>query len=101
MGMTKAVEGSTFVVHTASPFYWNNKTDEELIKPAVDGTMAVVKACKAYGIKRCVITSSVAACRFGYAMDDPDRPADSLFDESHWTKTEAPGVHPYIKSKTY
>ena len=62
--------------------------------------MAVVNACKAHGVKRCVITSSCAANKFGYSMDDPERPSDNVFDESHWTKVEAEGIHPYIKSKT-
>ena len=98
--MQKACEGSTYVVHTASPFYFANQTEEELVKPAVQGTTSVVKACKAYGVKRLVITSSVAAQRFGYNMDDPDRPADSIFDESYWTKVDTEGVHAYLKSKT-
>ena len=33
-------------------------------------------------------------------MDDPERPADSIFDESHWTKIDTQGVHAYLKSKT-
>ena len=95
-----AIEGSTYVVHTASPHYYHNKTEEELIKPAVDGTTAVVKACKTHGVKRCVITSSVVAVRYGYSMDDPDRPADGVFNESHWTKIDGPGTNSYSKSKT-
>ena len=60
----------------------------------------MVKACKAFGVKRLVITSSIAANRFGYTMYDPERPSDSIFDESHWTKVDTQGVHPYLKSKT-
>ena len=96
-----AVAGSTYVVHTASPFYFGAKTEEEVCKPAVDGTMAVVKACKEHGVKRCVITSSCGAVKFGYAADDKDRPAENLFTEEHWTKCDTPGVDFYIKSKTY
>ena len=95
--LASAIEGSTFVVHTASPFSMSAK-EEDLVKPAVDGTMAVVRACKTHDVKRCVITSSVAACRMGFTMDDPDRPADSVFTEKHWTKPETAG-HPYLKSK--
>ena len=85
-------------MHTASPYTFAFKDPDEIIKPAVDGTLAVVKACKAHTVQRCVITSSIAACMFGYKSDDPDRPADSTFTEAHWTKVEnAP--HPYVKSK--
>ena len=43
----KAIEGSTYVVHTASPFpIAAPKHEDELIKPAVEGTTAVLKACK-------------------------------------------------------
>ena len=56
-----AIAGSTFVVHTASPFILKVKNDDEIIKPAVEGTLAVMKACHKHGVKRLVITSSVAA----------------------------------------
>ena len=39
-----ACEGATYVVHTASPFLPHLK-EEELVKPAVEGTTAVLKAC--------------------------------------------------------
>jgi nucleoside-diphosphate-sugar epimerase len=59
--VTKAIAGSTYVVHTASPFFFP-ENDEDVIKPAVDGTVAVMHACSASGgVKRCVITSSIAA----------------------------------------
>lgn len=59
-----ALAGSTFVVHTASPFVLENPTDEqELIKPAVGGTTAVLNACRDHKVTRCVITSSIAAIR--------------------------------------
>lgn len=58
--LTAAIAGSTYVVHTASPFFFP-KEEDDVIKPAVDGTMAVMHACKASGVKRCVVTSSTAA----------------------------------------
>lgn len=56
----KAIEGATYVVHTASPNTWKNpkNEDEELIKPAVEGTLAVMRACQQYKVKRLVLTSS-------------------------------------------
>ena len=46
-----ALAGSTFVVHTASPFVLANPADPDtLIKPAVEGTTAVMRACKTHGV---------------------------------------------------
>ena len=61
--MTKAIAGSTFVAHTASPFFFNvsKEEKEKIIKPAVDGTVFAMEAARATGVKRVVITSSLAA----------------------------------------
>ena len=58
--LQKAIEGATYVVHTASPFpLANPKNDDEVIKPAVEGTLSVMRACKQHKVKRVVITSSM------------------------------------------
>jgi nucleoside-diphosphate-sugar epimerase len=55
-----AIAGSTYVVHTASPFPMANpKTEDEVIKPAVDGTLFVCRACTANKVKKLVITASL------------------------------------------
>ena len=98
--MKNAVVGSDYVIHTASPYILANITDAEnqLMKPAVDGTQNVLDACNAAGtIKRLVITSSIAAV---IAPMKADFPADSTFDESNWTHPNSEGLHPYRKSKT-
>ena len=60
--MIQAMEGSTYIVHTASPFPIENpKNEDVLIKPAVEGTLAVMKAAQINKVKRVVVTSSVAA----------------------------------------
>ena len=62
--MAAAIVGSTFVVHTASPFVLQNPPDADtLIRPAVEGTTAVLNACKANNVQKLVITSSIAAIR--------------------------------------
>ena len=49
-------------MHTASPFVLNPPKDEnELIRPAVEGTLAVVRAAHKHKVKRVVITSSVVS----------------------------------------
>jgi dihydroflavonol-4-reductase len=59
--MADALQGSDYIVHTASPFPLDKPSDEmEIIKPAVDGTLAVMEAAKANKVKKVVITSSVA-----------------------------------------
>ena len=46
-----AVNGSDFVVHTASPFILTFDSEDELVKPAVEGTNAILEACKANKVK--------------------------------------------------
>lgn len=69
----KAIEGATFVVHTASPCDMggnNLKNEDEVRLPAVNGTLAVMKACHKHKVKRMVITSSVGAISLGYKPSD-------------------------------
>jgi len=51
-----------FVMYTASPVFDGKQDDEnELIRPAVEGTESVIRACIKHGMKRCVVTSSIQA----------------------------------------
>ncbi|GAB3792517.1 aldehyde reductase [Spirosoma humi] len=94
MGWEDAAEGCTYVLHVASPFPLVQPDDEnELIIPARDGSLRVLKAAQKAGVKRVVLTSSFAA--IGYSTD----PNGHIFTESDWTDENAP-VQPYIKSKT-
>mmetsp|Transcript_3639 Transcript_3639/g.11402 ORF Transcript_3639/g.11402 Transcript_3639/m.11402 type:complete len:365 (+) Transcript_3639:75-1169(+) len=89
----KAAEGCTLCAHVASPFPLVTPEDEdELIKPAVEGTVKVLEACKAAGIVRVVLTSSVAAVSGG--ADGAKRD----FTSADWTDVER--VEAYPKSKT-
>ena len=56
------IAGSTYVVHTASPVKVSGavKDEDVLLKPAVNGTLAVMKGCQAAKVKRVVITSSTS-----------------------------------------
>ncbi|MEM6768258.1 MAG: aldehyde reductase [Bacteroidota bacterium] len=90
----KAVEGCEYVLHVASPFPFKMPKDEnELIKPAVDGTLRVMKAASKIGVKRLVLTSSFAA--IGYS----DK-GEKSFTEEDWTDPDDKHISAYVKSKT-
>ncbi|MFK8056627.1 MAG: SDR family oxidoreductase [Saprospiraceae bacterium] len=91
-----AVAGCDYVFHVASPYVsYEPKDPNELIKPAVDGTLNVLKAATTAGVKRVVLTSSLAAV--GYGLDaTPSTP----MTEERWTKVDHPDVGSYTKSKT-
>ncbi|KAK7090237.1 uncharacterized protein [Littorina saxatilis] len=89
-----AVSGMTYVIHVASPFPLENpKHEDEVIKPAVEGTLSVLEACaKAGTVKRVVLTSSCAA--IDWTPETHDKPRD----ESSWSDPSK--QDPYSKSKT-
>ena len=94
-GWDKAVAGCDYVLHVASPFPATVPKDEnELIVPARDGALRVLRAARDAGVKRVVLTSSFAAIGYGHA----DR-ADA-FTEKDWTNLTDTSVPPYHKSKT-
>jgi nucleoside-diphosphate-sugar epimerase len=94
-GWPEAVAGCAFVLHVASPFPAGVPKDEdELIVPAREGALRVLRAARDAGVKRVVLTSSFAAV--GYGRGSTDRP----FTETDWTDTEGRDVTAYVKSKT-
>lgn len=93
-GWEEAMHGCDYVLHVASPYIAKEPKDEnELIKPAVDGTLRALKAAKRAGIKRIVITSSMVAM-LGDANGSIDINQDS------WTNVNAKHATAYLKSKT-
>ena len=93
-GWAEAVNGCAFVLHVASPFPAHEPADEdELIVPARDGALRVLRAARDAGVRRVVLTSSFAAV--GYGAQHPDRP----FTEDDWTDPTG-AVSAYVKSKT-
>jgi nucleoside-diphosphate-sugar epimerase len=91
----QAVAGCEYVLHVASPFPPNiPKHEDELIVPARDGALRVLRAARDAGVKRVVLTSSFAAIGYG------QKPHNAPFDESCWTDPSGHDVLPYIKSKT-
>jgi dihydroflavonol-4-reductase len=94
-GWSEAVEGCDYVLHVASPFPPKQPKDpDELIVPAREGTLRVLRASLDAGVKRVVVTSSVAAIRLS------DGAAARPLDERDWTDPNRPGLTPYVRSKT-
>jgi nucleoside-diphosphate-sugar epimerase len=89
------VAGCDYVLHVASPFPSSVPKDEnELIRPAREGALRVLRAARDAGVKRVVLTSSFAAVGYGA----PGRTA--TFTEADWTDVSDPSTQPYVKSKT-
>ncbi|MGD1067698.1 MAG: NAD-dependent epimerase/dehydratase family protein, partial [Vulcanimicrobiaceae bacterium] len=94
-GWSAAVAACDYVLHIASPFPASAPKDEnELIVPARDGALRVLRAARDAGVKRVVLTSSFAAIGYGH----PEQRGP--FDETSWTNLGGPGVGAYVKSKT-
>jgi nucleoside-diphosphate-sugar epimerase len=91
-GWAAAVKGCDYVMHVASPFPATPpKTDDDLVRPAVDGTLRVLRAAAEAGVKRVVLTSSLAAVSSGHHDEKPRTEAD-------WSVVERSSAYP--KSKT-
>ncbi|HEY5708686.1 MAG TPA: NAD-dependent epimerase/dehydratase family protein [Solirubrobacterales bacterium] len=94
-GWAQAVEGCDSVLHVASPFPpVQPKDPDELIVPAREGTLRVLRASMDAGVERVVVTSSVAAVAGGA------RPGGRPLTEGDWTDPDKPGLSPYVRSKT-
>jgi nucleoside-diphosphate-sugar epimerase len=95
-GWAEAVGGCAYVLHVASPFPPSQPRDpDELIVPARDGALRVLRAALDAGVARVVLTSSVAAVRNG------GPPADgSSYTEEDWTDGSNDSLTPYTRSKT-
>ena len=94
-GWPEAVAGCEYVLHVASPFPAAQPKDpDELIGPAREGTLRVLRAALDGGVRRVVVTSSVAAVRGSTSS------AAAPLTEADWTDPDHPKLSPYAKSKT-
>lgn len=94
-GWAEAVAGCDYVLHVASPFPPSlPKHENDLIIPARDGALRVLRAARDAGVKRVVLTSSFAAVGYGH------KPQKAPFTEENWTDLEGDDIRPYTKSKT-
>ncbi len=93
-GWDDAVAGCDYVLHVASPFVTKVPKDEnELIKPAVEGTRRALSAAKKAGVKRVVLTSSMVAML-------GDANGSVAINQGSWTNVNAKHATAYLKSKT-
>ena len=94
-GWTEAVAGCDYVLHTASPFPPKQPKDpDELIVPARDGALRVLRAAFDAGVERVVMTSSVASVRGGGPPLN-----GSTYTEQDWTDGDDASLAPYTRSK--
>jgi dihydroflavonol-4-reductase len=94
-GWPAAAAGCDYVLHVASPLVsYVPKDENELIIPAREGTLRVLRAARDAGVKRIVVTSSAAAIAYGHP------PRVTPFDETSWTNLDGDDVQAYPKSKT-
>lgn len=92
-GWQDAATGCDYVMHTASPFaIANPKSEEEMLAPAVDGTLRVMRAAQATGVRRIVLTSSIVAMMGSMKT--------GTFTPDDWTDVTAKDVSTYVQSKT-
>jgi dihydroflavonol-4-reductase len=94
-GWDEAMAGMTALIHTASPFPMAPPKDEnDLIRPAVDGTLRALRAAQAAGVTRVVMTSSVVA------IEANNKVGREKLTEADWSDVSHPRSTPYYKSKT-
>lgn len=92
-GWADAVAGCDYVIHVASPIpAAAPRTEDELIRPARDGTLRVLRMARDAGVRRVVLTSSCGAIYYGHP------PQAAPFDETTWTNVEGE-MSAYVRSK--
>ena len=94
-GWVDAAAGIDSVLHVASPVRPGHVDNEaDVIVPAREGTLRVLRAARDAGVRRVVLTSAFHAVSWGWPR------GDHVFTEDDWTVVDGPGVDAYGKSKT-
>ena len=92
-GWDSALSNCNYVMHVASPFTVENpKNESDMLGPAVDGTLRVLKAAKKNGVKRVVLTSSTVAIMGGKKT--------GTITPDDWSDLNSKNISTYFKSKT-
>jgi dihydroflavonol-4-reductase len=91
-GWLDACRGCDGVMHVASPMT-ATRSEADVVKPAVEGTLRVLRAARDARVRRVVFTSTCGAVYYGHRL------RAEPFDETSWTNVESGGMSPYVKSK--
>lgn len=92
-GWAEAMAGADVLMHTASPFPMAQpKNEDDIIRPAVDGTLRALNAAKAAGVTRVILTSSVVAIEA--------KTKAGAYTEEDWSDVTHQKSTAYYKSKT-
>ena len=84
-GWPEALAGVSAVMHVATVIRGDEPRDQSLvIRPALEGTERILKATLAAGIKRLIVTSSIATVGYGHGHDTGTR----TYNESHFTNLD-------------
>ncbi|MEE8172199.1 MAG: aldehyde reductase [Alphaproteobacteria bacterium] len=94
-GWAEAFTECAYVLHVASPIPRAvPKHEDDLIVPARDGALRVLAAANEAGVRRVVLTSSMAAVKNGHSHAE-----SYLYSEKDWSNLDK-ALPPYVKSKT-
>lgn len=95
-GWAEAVAGCDYVLHIAAPLpSGRSRSDDDLVRPARDGALRVLTAARSAGVKRVVMTSSIAAIAYGHGS------RQTPFTEADWSDdTNLADTSAYERSKT-
>lgn len=92
---SETMKDATYVIHVASPTpTLNFKNEDEMIRPAVEGVLRVLKAARDAHVKRVVLTSAYGAIFAGHEN------RTTPYTEEDWSDLSSGNIHPYQKSKT-
>ena len=92
-GWAEAAAGCEYVIHVASPMpAAAPRNEDEVIRPARDGVLRVLRAARDAKVRRVVVTSSCGAIYYGHP------PRTTPFDESSWTDIDG-DMSAYVRSK--
>lgn len=95
-GWDEALADARLIAHTASPFPIEQPDNpDDVIAPARDGTLRVLRGAAKVGAKRVVVTSSTVAILYGAGL-----PADHVYTEADFSDETNATLTPYIRSKT-
>lgn len=91
----ETMRGVTYVIHVASPTpKLNFKNESEMIRPAINGVIRVLKAARDNQVKRVVMTSAYGAIFASH------KNRKTPYTEKDWSNLSEKHIHPYQKSKT-